>query len=517
MQFIRRKKRRTLSILIFSLILMLAVTGCKGKVSDGHDNFEPGRTESKRADIIGKPYEFTIFRTTWTNIDEENDIVIQELNRRLNIKIRIMSSPYETWKEKYNLLMSSDNVPDISVTTGPGTLSFNEWARQGKYLDITDLYNEYCPNVRKNVSDELIDKVKLKGRLYGIPRPTVSDRALVIRADWLENLNLSMPGDVYELYAVLKAFTYNDPDRNGQQDTYGLLGEDTFTAFQDVFEAFGCPLTPDQGTHWYVDDNGNLSTILTHPNIKEAIKFLRKLYVEKLLDPEWMLTKSQAFLEKLRAGKAGCTSTSLTTALTMEIDMKKTDPNVRFEPARDIVGPNGEFQQAYQEGWYMMASISSNAEKPEKLLELLDYCMTEEGYRLLRYGIAGITYILEDGKIVINEEEAIKHGLINGHAFISMMSPARYIMPENERTMKYFDILKAKFDGPFKPNIPEEIPSLNEVTIKQGSDMIRDMVASIISGEGNVDEEWDKMVNLWMKTGGEQLLTEVNLIYENNK
>ncbi|HHV59140.1 MAG TPA: extracellular solute-binding protein [Clostridiaceae bacterium] len=500
---------------VLAILLLTSITGCGKQDPDAKQPGSSSNSQTNKA--VDEPYEFTIFRTTWTDLDADNDLVIQELNRRLNIKIRILSSTYETWKDRYTLLMSSGEVPDISITTGPGTLSFNKWAAQGKYLDITDLYYKYCPNIVKNVPDELIERVKIKGRLYGIPRPTVSDRALIIRADWLDKLNLEMPGDVDELYNVLKAFTQNDPDGNGESDTYGLLGEDTLTAFQDIFEAFGCPLTPDQGTHWYVNDEGRLESVLTHPNVKDAVKYLRKLYKEKLLDQEWMLTKSQAFFEKIRTGKGGCTGTSVTQMLTLEIDMQKNWPSVRFEATNELYGPNGEFQRAYQDGWYMMASISGSAKKPEKLLHLLDYCMSDEGYTLLRYGIEGITYRIMNDEIIVDYQAALQHGVLNGHKLMSMMSPAKHAMPENERTQKYLDMLQVYYEGPFKPSVPEEIPSLNVVTTKQGPDMVRNMVASIICGDGDVDAEWDRLVDLWLKSGGEQLLYEVNEIYERNK
>lgn len=44
----------------------------------------------------------------------------------------------------------------------------------------------------------------------------------MIRQDWLENLGLEMPTSLDELYDVLYAFTYNDPDGNGVDDTYGI-------------------------------------------------------------------------------------------------------------------------------------------------------------------------------------------------------------------------------------------------------------------------------------------------------
>ena len=48
------------------------------------------------------------------------------------------------------------------------------------------------------------------------------NEGLLVRKDWLDKLGLAAPTTLDELYDVLYAFTYNDPDGNGKNDTYGL-------------------------------------------------------------------------------------------------------------------------------------------------------------------------------------------------------------------------------------------------------------------------------------------------------
>ena len=45
---------------------------------------------------------------------------------------------------------------------------------------------------------------------------------MIIRQDWLDNLGLKAPTNMDEFEAVIKAFTEDDPDGNGQKDTMGL-------------------------------------------------------------------------------------------------------------------------------------------------------------------------------------------------------------------------------------------------------------------------------------------------------
>lgn len=222
-------KRVFTSVLVLCIILTFVFTGCvtqtKGSGKDVNDTTkkqtEDGTTQAKPEE----PYEFSIFRSTWTDLNEDTDLIINELNKKFNIKIRILTAPYETWVEKYNIYVTSGDVPDLSVTTGPGTMNFNDWAKQGIFLEINDLYKKHCPNIQKYISSDIIKAHKINGGLYGIPRPSFSDSTFAIRADWLKNLNLPTPKTLEELYEVVKKFKENDPDGNKTDDTYGFCSE----------------------------------------------------------------------------------------------------------------------------------------------------------------------------------------------------------------------------------------------------------------------------------------------------
>ena len=45
----------------------------------------------------------------------------------------------------------------------------------------------------------------------------------MIRQDWLDNLGLDMPETFEEFKEVMRAFTEDDPDGNGVDDTYGFV------------------------------------------------------------------------------------------------------------------------------------------------------------------------------------------------------------------------------------------------------------------------------------------------------
>ena len=115
-------------------------------------------------------------------------------------------------------------------------------------------YLKDYPNLSK--MNKLINKnASIDGKLYGIYRePPLSRQGIVIRKDWLDNLGLKMPETVEDLYDIAKAFTEQDPDQNGKDDTIGLADRHdlTFGAFKTLASYFGAP------NEWGVDKNGRL-------------------------------------------------------------------------------------------------------------------------------------------------------------------------------------------------------------------------------------------------------------------
>src|SRR5690606_23777384 len=83
-------------------------------------------------------------------------------------------------------------------------------------IDLKDIKNS------KDMTAQALEAGKaVDGKTYGIPYSAQAN-ALLIRSDWLQNLGLQAPTDWDEMAEVAQAFTQNDPDGNGQNDTYGL-------------------------------------------------------------------------------------------------------------------------------------------------------------------------------------------------------------------------------------------------------------------------------------------------------
>jgi hypothetical protein len=200
-----------------------------------------------------------------------------------------------------------------------------------------------------------------------------------------------------------------------------------------------------------------------------------------------------------------------------EAKIKANDPSVELAILDGVTGPNGKYVHQMQKGFYMVSSISSKAKKPEKILQFLNFLMTQEGDDMIRYGIEGITYKKESGKIALIPEAVKQYGIEGGHKFKQILQPAVLNIPGNDpRIPSLLEMAKVLFEGPFFPAPTSQPASLKEVATKQGADYVKNSVTAVITGKGDPGAEWDKFIKNWRETGGDQLIKEINDIYAAN-
>jgi hypothetical protein len=114
---------------------------------------------------------------------------------------------------------------------------------------------------------------------YAVPGCTVVRAdGYIVRQDWLDKVGLSLTGDnsvtLDPFTEIMKRFTLNDPDGNGQNDTYGFTAASTggmlFLIFANPFEVNGdWWLKTDKGPYPYIP----LMYSRAHDNMKKALEY----------------------------------------------------------------------------------------------------------------------------------------------------------------------------------------------------------------------------------------------------
>ncbi|MFQ9151073.1 MAG: hypothetical protein ACLR6B_05460 [Blautia sp.] len=235
-------KKKVVSVLLSSVMAMSVFAGVATQVSADE-----------------KPVVKFVFIKGGFEGVPENDVILQKIEDTCNITLDHVAPTMANYAEQVNLILSGSKseLPDMVKLTSSMFNDIYDYADQGALMDLTDLVKN-CPNILKNVPEEALERCTIDGKLYGIPVFCNPNRYnVVIRQDWLDNLNLDVPKTLEEYHEVLKAFTFNDPDGNGKDDTYGLTGLSMET-FDPIYGAYGV-MSPIQtyngtGTYWYLED-----------------------------------------------------------------------------------------------------------------------------------------------------------------------------------------------------------------------------------------------------------------------
>jgi len=192
------------------------------------------------------------------------------------------------------------NPPDLIVFSSFNALQ--KFYEQDVLLSDWTPYLEKAADFVKMMGEDQLAFFTRDGKVIALAtQPGGQSFTWMIRKDWLEKLDLAMPTTLDELYDVLYAFTYNDPDGNGENDTYGITsagGGDSVGEIASLIFLFG------QGG-WHLGENGEATHPVLNGDALEFLDFLKKLYDGGVIDPNWYTQGWEERKAALFSGKYG--------------------------------------------------------------------------------------------------------------------------------------------------------------------------------------------------------------------
>ncbi|NLB38404.1 MAG: extracellular solute-binding protein, partial [Clostridiales bacterium] len=157
----------------------------------------------------------------------EANPVIKAWGDMFGITVEIEAPPISSYADRRNVILASGDLPDIIYVSDTGAL-YTQWSRDGLFLDLTEYLNETdMPNAFKVLTEEELFAVKVQLEdgstgIFSLPRvQTKPWDCFIYRGDWLDKLGLEVPRTPQEFVDTMLAFTTQDPDGNGVDDTYG--------------------------------------------------------------------------------------------------------------------------------------------------------------------------------------------------------------------------------------------------------------------------------------------------------
>ncbi|MBD2870058.1 extracellular solute-binding protein [Paenibacillus sp. IB182493] len=497
-----------------SFVFVLAVSilsGCSG-------NSAPGTSTSTNTGATGtsaqeKPTEISIFTEFSTSEPPAADNpVTKEFEKRTNTKLNITWASPNGWEEKQNVLLASGDMPDLMKIKDMKQTQAITMIKQGAFWDLGPYLKDY-----ENLSaypQEIMDRVKVDGKQYILPsvRPLHGSSFFNIRQDWLDNLGLKMPRTMDEFYAAAKAFVEQDPDKNGQADTYGYNGKD----WGKVIGIFN-----HSNGKWKEVDGKLVDTDL-EPGTREGLLYLNKMYTEKIIPEDFAVMKTTDFENMAKAGKAGVQMDTTEGVFRSTEGARKLDPKADFVAMTYLESAAGKMVHTGSgfAGLYLIPKKVPE-EKMKKILALMDYGASEEGFELACYGLEGVHFTVADG-FKTATEQAVKESVSQssfGKIFTrydQYLWAYRVGMPKD-----MFERNKNIVDERANYGISDvSIGLLSETDLLMGPDFnkkIEDMKIKVIMGKEPI-ESWDALVEtLKADANYMKIIEEFNQAYQDRK
>lgn len=547
---------KSMAVILSTILLVSAASGCgTSPKADPVDTAIASATSSQATPTQEVKSEEPV-PIRWVRAGNEQDPtkdrILLELQKRTNIKLEIVSIPWDQFPNKLNIMMSSGENIDLA-NCDPGK-TLNEWARNGLVRAYDDFLKDgKYPYVASVVNSEVYKGLRIDGKAYMKPLGLVPMQwGFLIRQDWLDNVGLGIPTNIDEFYEVVKAFKEKDPDKNGKDDTYGIYTraggmENPSGTMMLAYIARAFTI---QGA-WINTPDGSITRYELSDAAKESTRFIRKLVSEKLINRDWTSLKRDPAQgpesDDFAAGKYGIAPTT-NPDIFME-KLKKVNPDAKLSYLPPLNGVNGVPANSGHSGGFWWGNVlPTTGKNPEKVLELLDYSLTMEGRELTEYGIKDIhfTDVKEENNrriYTVNKAECDKDWDTkkNGYLYPLTWGGFNYYeyayIPIKEKNFNYDEAFKNiqawlpedKASGQFPDwtvlnskyaiasplmNVMDDklIGDYNKLESIYGEGWLK-----AVLGTGDFDKTWNDMIQRWLKEGGQEIIDYGVEYYKNNK
>ena len=455
--------------------------------------------------------------------------IFKVMGEKFNIDFEFDNPPLDNFPERLNLVMMDDKLPDV-IMDMPMT-DVLKYGEAGVIIPLNSYIDEKMPNLKSAMAAR--DGVEraityADGNIYYLPmldEVVSGNMPYIVRADWLEKLNMESPVTLEDWEAYWEAVKTTDLNGNGQNDeipfgSYDMTGVRNFcTAFGVLDDFYTDP-----------DDNGKVHYGPIEDKYKEALTWLNEMWNKGYIDQEVITMDWAAFSGKLAQNLVGSFYGPLGGMLAAQnATMPASVEGFRVAATVPPMGTTQIHSSIDQEPrGIVAATITASCEHVDRVIEWLDYMYGEEGGRLVNMGIEGVHYNMVDGKpvftdFVLNNEDGLSpKNAVGTYSFAQSTGP--FILSDDMKNQIDDEaVVTAKNDCiiPFLENSKQYVIS-GSLSFSSEDDAVRreamtdietyvdEMVMKFITGRESLDN-WDTYVAKVEQMG----INEVLDIYQN--
>lgn len=526
-----------------------------GAAQDTEAPAEPAGTDDKEESGGTGGIEFPLAEKQEINIcaqartlhttDFDEMPFVKMMEEKTNVHVNWTIYPETSWDEKISLDFASGNLADAYMTCyGLDGSTLAGYVQDEMVIPIEDLLAEYAPHIMQKFEQYPQVKVaatSLDGHIYALPRYEYDGNDIpcfmYINQKWLDELNLKVPTTTDELTEVLQAFKDQDPNGNGQADEIPMSCIGDFSkqdySFFNAFGMFG--VAPDMNV--LAVENGEVKCAATTDNWKAACSYFADLYEKGLLDNE-TFTQGETQLTAKGSGEAE--------RIGVLFGWNATN-YVGSTYAADYVAIPYPAAEGYQAAMWKNRGIDGNnfwvtseCENPELVIAWLDY-MNSSDEMTIQASFGMIADDENDYNLHYNDDGALEYwtGSPEGMTFgeyrhkwtlattayvihdVSYMAQNNIFLgnPNNmakSAECRTFDDYAAEETLPSMKFTDEETETLT--SIQSGiKDQILQMAARWISGESDIDADWDSYISSLEGIGLEEYVSIYQTAYDRYK
>ena len=355
------------------------------------------------------------------------------INDKFGVSIRSSGFSYGSWNEEVQNSINGNSMADafnFNLTGHNSPNTYKKWVKEGKLKALPDNLDSW-PNIKKLINSATnIEYLKVDNKLYGIPvmndisQPENSfhNFTYVYRRDWAKQIDEMNAGKAgYEpVYKEGDVYTWEEFNRLCEALNTNLKTiTDSNRADVLVDESWGFPSVANYYSDYYgcfaKDSDGKAIINYTSDKYLAGLEIAKGMaYNKKIYSQDQIFFQIDDASNQYLSNRAAILfdNQSIANYTKLRKMFKRNNRNMSQQELDDgtaflkVKGPDGKFVVQSEENWFSMTMFNNNIsdEKLNKILDILDYLLSEEGTRLAVYGKEGYDYNIVNGEVVLTDE-----------------------------------------------------------------------------------------------------------------
>ncbi|MFV0504482.1 MAG: extracellular solute-binding protein [Lachnospirales bacterium] len=510
-----------------SLFVLSFAVACSNGDSQQETNVDSNASLEAENVTDGETDEITEISLAIWNADQalSGDEVLDTIESKLNINITPVNVTWDDYSQKLQLWASSGSLPDVFAGALRDSFTYPQWIDQGVVKEIPENLDVY-PTLNEYLSGQAAQESKLNGKLYCIPRQTypsqewsVIDRVVVYRWDLAQQAGITEePKNWSEFNTMMEAIINEDSlgtsitgmTSGGRDLPYGAI------------MPYGMAINANK---WVMDDDGLYKPAYFVEDVVAGFQLARDMYTSGIIENDIALVTGTSGIEKFLQGKSAAITLAAGFGGTYESlgrywediygrnyldDVRALDlmPDVNGNPAYATTSI------AWSES-YISSAVDDN--KLNKILELYDYLLTDDGSFLSNYGPEGELYEMVDGKAVLTDPSIIIKDVYPSTEALGVLArwnPStyddRFVLPT---PTEYIEIDLNRVEQGKNVVLPEYNQRCTELVSELGIEFTIsyfDDFFTIMTGTEPVEDMWNDMLDKYEDDGLSDVIKQVN-------